>query len=63
MLLCMISAAGRVLVRPFIADAIGGHAPDSVAKAYETVTLATIRDANVRIPAPTGSLFKVINVP
>jgi integrase len=33
-----------------VADAIVGHAPDSVAKAYGTVTLATMRDAIERIP-------------
>ncbi|MFG5120662.1 DUF6538 domain-containing protein [Methylorubrum sp. POS3] len=33
-----------------VADAIVGHAPDSVSKAYGTVTLATMRDAIERIP-------------
>ena len=33
-----------------VADAIVGHAPDSVAKAYGTVTLATMRDAIRLIP-------------
>ena len=35
-----------------VADTIVGHAPDSVAKAYGTVTLATMRDAIARIPVP-----------
>jgi len=33
-----------------VADAIVGHAPNSVAKAYGTVTLATMKDALDRIP-------------
>jgi integrase len=33
-----------------VADAIVGHAPDSVAKAYGTVTLTTMRDALRLIP-------------
>ena len=32
-----------------VADAIVGNAPDSIAKAYGTVTLATMRDAFERI--------------
>jgi hypothetical protein len=32
-----------------VADAIVGHAPDSVAKAYGTVTLATMKEALDRI--------------
>lgn len=39
-------------VNDSVADAIVGHAPDSVAKSYGTVTLATMRDAIERIPYP-----------
>ncbi|WFT81093.1 tyrosine-type recombinase/integrase [Methylobacterium sp. CB376] len=35
-----------------VADAIVGHAPGSVAKAYGTVTLATMHEALSRIPIP-----------
>lgn len=35
-----------------VADAIVGHAPDSVAKAYGTATLATMRDVIECIPVP-----------
>ncbi|ACA15983.1 integrase family protein [Methylobacterium sp. 4-46] len=35
-----------------VADAIVGHAPGSVAKAYGTVTLATMHEAVSRIPIP-----------
>lgn len=38
-----------------VADAIVGHAADTVAKAYGTVTLETMREAIERIPVPTGS--------
>ncbi|WP_336486473.1 DUF6538 domain-containing protein [Methylobacterium nigriterrae] len=42
--------ARQAHINDSVADAIVGHAPDSVAKAYGTVTLATMKDAVERIP-------------
>jgi len=42
--------ARQAQINDSVADAIVGHAPDSVAKAYGSVNLVTMRDAMVRIP-------------
>ena len=48
--------ARAAAINDSVADAIVGHAPDSVAKAYGTVTLATMKEALERITITTCSV-------